>query len=295
VESNPTLVTRKESKNYPGLFVLKYHKRVFFDNLWHVSPWLLECRGLVVDTDYNIIVHPFTKIFNYGENGTRINRNEVVLAVEKINGFMAAVTLWNNKIIVSTTGSLDSDFVNLAKKYLPADDKPKAVLKNNHVDTLLFEICATEDPHIIMETPGAYLIGHRVLNNEHQISVFNQLTVEALNDHFAKLLDCFRPRYFTMSFDRCVAFAKICKTEGYVVYGNGNALKIKSPYYLGTKFLARMRDEKMIRAWQNGSIKQKLDEEFYDIIDQFDAKTFANYSEHDRIAAIREFFLKEQP
>ena len=58
VENNPGLVTRKESIRYPGLFVLKYKRKVFYDNLW--TPELQELRGLVVDEDWNIVVHPFT-------------------------------------------------------------------------------------------------------------------------------------------------------------------------------------------------------------------------------------------
>ena len=60
---------------YKGLSVLKYSRKVFFDNLWHLDDRLLECRGTVVDEADNIIVLPFKKVFNFGENGTYVTLN----------------------------------------------------------------------------------------------------------------------------------------------------------------------------------------------------------------------------
>ena len=52
-----------------GASIYKYSKMVFFDALWDKSPLLLKARGLVLDAAGNILVHPFDKVFNYGENG----------------------------------------------------------------------------------------------------------------------------------------------------------------------------------------------------------------------------------
>ena len=64
IEANPQLVQVRQSVRYPKLSVIKYKKRVFYDNLW--NDILEECRGLVVDADFNIVSRPFTKIYNYG-------------------------------------------------------------------------------------------------------------------------------------------------------------------------------------------------------------------------------------
>ena len=47
VSENPDLVTYRQSKSHPDLYVLKYKKKVFFDNLWNNE--LEYCRGTVVD------------------------------------------------------------------------------------------------------------------------------------------------------------------------------------------------------------------------------------------------------
>ena len=116
LEANKSLVTMKESKNYPGLFVIKYKNKVFYDNLW--TPELQQCRGLVLDAHYNVVVRPFDKIFNYMENGTTFDRDDVVTYTRKVNGFMGAMTYSEDHgYIYSTTGSLDSDFALLVKKH----------------------------------------------------------------------------------------------------------------------------------------------------------------------------------
>ena len=51
VAENPMLVKMRETSN-PELFVLKYQRSVFFDNLW--DEYLEECRGTVVDKDFNL-------------------------------------------------------------------------------------------------------------------------------------------------------------------------------------------------------------------------------------------------
>lgn len=60
-ESNKHLVTMKQSALCPYLYVLKYKRDVFFKNLW--TPELEQCRGLIVDSDFNVVVRPFRKIF----------------------------------------------------------------------------------------------------------------------------------------------------------------------------------------------------------------------------------------
>ena len=57
VENNPRLVRKKESTSYPGLYVLKYTRRVFYDSLW--NPYLEYCRGSVIDNDFILVSLPF--------------------------------------------------------------------------------------------------------------------------------------------------------------------------------------------------------------------------------------------
>ena len=143
----------KQSKSFPGLFVLKYKRKVFFDNLW--TPELELCRGLVIDKDFNVVVHPFRKIFNYMENGTAFDRDAEVVYTRKVNGFLGCVTNTEKYgTLYSTTGTLDSDYAKMIEKHLKGqvEHLPTGI-------TYCFEICDESDPHIIQEDVGAYLIG----------------------------------------------------------------------------------------------------------------------------------------
>ena len=52
------VLTRKESARYPGLFVKKYTRKVFYDNLWHENEELMEARGHVELQDGAVVVRP---------------------------------------------------------------------------------------------------------------------------------------------------------------------------------------------------------------------------------------------
>jgi len=277
VEQNPRLVTCKESVRYPGLFVLKYHSRVFYDNLW--TPELQEMRGLVVDANWNIVILPFTKIFNRFENGADIELDEKVIAVRKVNGFMAAATLVpEHGMVISTTGSTDSDFVAIAEKYLK-----NVELYNGF--TYLFEICDPSDPHIVYEDSGAYLIGCRSLYNKSMLP-------EKDLDPIAVRLKVRRPEWVECIFSEVVAISKAARHEGFVVYGKHTTLKIKSPYYLIKKLFARIRGEKLTYPWF-ADAKQKLDEEYYPLIQHIENNRddFIQFDEQARLEFI-EGFLK---
>jgi len=253
-QANPHLVLQKPSKRHPDLFVVKYKNKVFYDNLW--TPELQEMRGLVVDKAWNVVARPFTKIFNRFENGTDIHRDEEVIAVRKINGFLGCATLdYTGGVIVSTTGSLDSDFAVLAEKHL---SKYRSKLIPGY--TYMFEICDPTDPHIILELHGAYLIGMRDIKT-------GELVKESFLDSHARFLDCYRPDWFKTNFGKVVEMTQRCRHEGFMVYGKNTTLKIKSPFYLVKKLFSRVNVEKIDDKWLD-TAKTWIDEEYYPVVDK---------------------------
>ena len=267
------LIIRKESIRHPGLFVRKYSRQVFFDNLWHTDPNLVESRGHVETEDGHVVICPFTKIFNRFENGIDIDRDEMCLSIRKVNGFMAAVT-WVDyvaDVVVSTTGSLDSDFVLMAEDILGDRVKQHVkTMRNFMKGTYIFEIVHPDDPHIIPEKVGAYLIGFR--ESVERGPYFTTPNLEAILDDEAKSMDVMRPSWTMSRFSTIVDETKICKHEGFVVYGQKSkrVLKIKSPYYTAKKACSRVKDISKLD-------KRKVDEEFYPLIDYLN--TIDNFNE----------------
>lgn len=276
VKSNPKVATLRESTRYPGLFVLKYKRNVFYDNLW--DDHLVEMRGRVVDTNGETVISPFTKIFNRFENNTDIDRDEECLVIDKINGFMAAMTYIPSidEVVISTTGSLDSEFVDLAEKHIGRlRDKVRKKYFGVPV-TWLFEIVDETDPHIIQENPGAYLIGMRRTDETvYTTSKYDEVEL----DFIAEEWKVERPWWRVEKFSDTVKLVKAYTREGVVVYGldSGTTLKMKSPYYLMSKFLGRMRDEKfdLLAADRDRFRAVVKDEEFFPLIDYLIANRFA--------------------
>lgn len=282
------LITRKESARYPGLFVKKYTKRVFYDNLWNQDEELLESRGHVETADGKIVIKPFTKIFNHHENGTNIDRDEQCVAICKVNGFMACATYVAevDDVVISTTGSLDSDFVKMAEEHL-ASVKSWIKLNCSVLTTYMFEIVDPRDPHIIQEEPGAYLIGCRFVANDRPY--FSDVLNESLLDSLAEKMGVKRPMWSVCRFSSIVEVAKQAKHEGFVVYGQTSrtALKIKTPYYLVLKAAARKKDIMSLN-------KQNVDEEFYELIDHLRSieSEFNAMDEQSRLDYMRKFLTK---
>lgn len=288
VLSHPKLVSMKESVSYPGLFVLKYSRKVFYDSLW--NDYLVNMRGLVVDSDFNIIVRPFTKIFNRYENGVDIPLDSPVKAVRKVNGFMGAVTRDPKYgMIYSTTGSIDSEYAKLVQSHL-GDTNP---LQFKEGFTYLFEICDESDPHIITENFGAYLLEVQQVSWDN-LCPFSQSYL----DEIAYNLGVMRPEHKTVKFIDVVNELKTCKHEGYVVHQLEEpftVLKMKSPHYLTSKFIARMKSENLEKMLETGSWKEKVDEEFYPLFEYLtENKEFVKLEEQDRLSEIRKFLGDEQ-
>jgi hypothetical protein len=292
VEQNPDLVTMRESVRYPGLFVLKYKKKVFYDGLW--NDYLEYCRGAVVDKDFNPIILPFQKIYNHGieDRAPVFAPDDQVMAYDKVNGFMCAVSVYNGELIVSTTGSLDSDFVKMAEAmiYQTADvENLKDQCKDGRI-TFMFEICHPDDPHIIPEQEGVYLLGWR---GNYWDSTMEHMAFETSAKHLIVMAHEMGvnpvPSYTVTTVADLEKSMLTSRREGVVFYHfSGRAAKIKTKWYLAQKFVARNpRTDKLLTQ----AAYEILDEEYYPLLNEIRAKIdeFTSLDEQARLAWCRNF------
>jgi len=287
VLENPKLVNMRSAGE--GIFVLKYSRRVFYDNLW--NDFLEECRGTIVDADFNVVSRPFTKIYNYGvEAKAPVLADDVeVTAYRKVNGFMAAVTVHNGELLVSTTGSTANDYVDYAKEIM-AKHAPLAdwLMVLNTADTegmtFMFECVHPSDPHIIVETPGMYLLGYRENSWDSKVG-HNPVVIIDL----ALALNCFHAESFATNMAHLQVMAKECRHEGFVFYTQeGVSAKIKSPYYLTAKWVARNpRTNKLLTK----EFKEQIDEEYYPLLDHIrdNIVAYTALDEQARLAWVRNY------
>lgn len=287
-----------KTPNADGLKIYKYSKTVHFKRLWKTNPWIEKARGLVIDTAGNIVVHPFDKLYNFGEYdaGNHLPLDTMVQKIEKLNGFLGCISRhpFKNQLLPTTTGSLESPFVEYIKDFITPDVEKK-MLKffNENKMTLMFEVIHKDDPHIIPydnQDYGLWLIGARGLNLEDKL-----LTEEQL-DEIAEKLGFRRPKWEVVTLGDVITDMQTNKTEGCMVRlaeNNEPVMKIKTNYYLITKFIGRIGGKMTEMMYDNPEQfkEQKLDEEFYPLVDKIinsiSQKEFTDMPRDERTVFVR--------
>ncbi len=108
----------------------------------------LNCRGLLVDSQGNILARPFPKFFNIGEQPEqdRLRVGTSFQMFEKLDGSLGILYEWNKKACIATRGSFHSDQAEWASNFLveqyPTCAAPVAV-------TALFEIIYPENRIVV--------------------------------------------------------------------------------------------------------------------------------------------------
>lgn len=105
-----------KSQTHPSLplIIWNYTKQTQYEGKWDEVTTL--CRGLVTDTQGNIVAHPFRKFFNYGElKGWNKVPTGPYRAFEKLDGSIIQVFNFEGEWVISSKGSFTSEQVDLAK------------------------------------------------------------------------------------------------------------------------------------------------------------------------------------
>ncbi len=291
IVANPGLAQLKESQSYPGLAVAKYKRKVFCDDLWNRQ--LEECRGAVFDLKTKkLVALPFRKIYNYGidPKSPKFNEAEYCHAYRKVNGFMLAVTLHEGEILLSTTGSLDSDFCGygwdlLNKLERNEFDSFRLFLSRHPGMTHMFEAVHPSDPHIIPEVEGLYYLGSSYQDTASEIVYIPE--VDSTSQYVLAKTGIYVLHRQQMTVAELKAKAMKVDHEGFVFYTSTGAAKIKSPYYLAAKLFARAGN---LDRLLNGKAKDYLDEELWPLVDavKADREFFATLGEQERLTYCRE-------
>lgn len=157
--------------SFGSVDVHKYRKNVFYKGDWCEET--INSRGHVYDKDGSLVALPFRKTFNYGveSQADPFELDEAVYIYKKINGFMVAVSMHKGELVVSTTGSVVSKFVDYAKEFIKEDEWVEFLIDRGLEDyTFIFECVHPDDPHIISHEVGLYFLGARYKYNDECIN-----------------------------------------------------------------------------------------------------------------------------
>lgn len=109
---------------YLPLTIYNYSQSTQFEKKW--DDVTLQCRGLVIDDDGNIVARPFKKFFNWEEIVYAVPAEQFARPFEvfdKMDGSLGIVFYYANQWVVATRGSFASDQAVKAKEILDAKYK----------------------------------------------------------------------------------------------------------------------------------------------------------------------------
>ena len=90
-----------------SLFIANYTPKVQYEKLW--TPEVMQCRGLIIDKNDNIIARPFPKFFNIEEHTPEEIPNEPFEVYEKLDGSLGILYFYQDKPFIATRGSFESE------------------------------------------------------------------------------------------------------------------------------------------------------------------------------------------
>lgn len=219
-----------------GLIVLNYDQI----NSPKAHPIVVECRGLILDTEFNVVSRSFDRFFNIGEQPetqAHLDWNKAI-CFEKVDGSLIKIYNWKDQWYISTRGTafaesgvngFDITFKGLVLKALDCNEKQfqeRCDYWLNKDVTYICEVTSMEN-RVVTRYEGYALWWLAARNNE---------TGEFVRDKSIYEIGAMDIRWYSFdNVENCIETAKSLPdlSEGYVVYQDGKPVcKVKSPAYV---------------------------------------------------------------
>lgn len=249
------------------LWLYNYSKSCQIEHMWNEAT--LQCRGIIVDADMNIIARPFEKFYNYEElEGLGLKVPELPFDVfEKMDGSLGIMYWIGDVPFLATRGSFSSEQCKHGTSVLQT--KYKSVWNRfDRSKTYLFEIIYPEDKHCInygLEVDDIFLLA--VINTEDGTetdSIDDYRDILSVTKHYDGITDWKNIRNEFSGDNR----------EGFVIrFSNGFRMKMKYEQYFKIHFLRCMLSKKYILE----CLMDKKIENIEEIIGQLDEENQIYY------------------
>lgn len=128
------------------LFIYNYTAKAQYERVWNEIT--LNCRGLIMDADRNIVARPFAKFFNLGELEETQIPNMPFEVYDKMDGSLGILYWVENTPFIATRGSFNSDQAVKATHMLHTT-YADAIKHLNPDHTYLFEIIYPENRIVV--------------------------------------------------------------------------------------------------------------------------------------------------
>jgi RNA ligase len=213
-------------QNHPTLplSIYNYSRTTQYDGMW--DDITLNCRGLVLDNEGNVIAKPFPKFFNYEEHKPEDIPNENFEVYEKMDGSLGIVFHYNDEWHVATRGSFTSEQAIKGKELLDTQYNVSSLRKTR---TYLFEIIYPENRIVVDYGDDEKLILLAVMDTESGEEIPSSALYFMVEDGWDVVTT-----YKTWGEDWETLKTEISKdNEGYVIrFSGGMRMKIKGTEYV---------------------------------------------------------------
>lgn len=275
------------------LYIYNYSPKAQYDRLW--NEWTLACRGLIMNSKYEIIARPFPKFFNLEELENQAIPNEKFEVFEKVDGSLGILYWLNNQAFMATRGSFVSEQAKIATEMLRTQYAHIIPMLDTS-KTYLFEIIYPENRIVVDYGDERKLVllaiidtqtgnemplvetGQCLVSTEHQFPLVKRY--DGLNDlHQLKKLE-------------------EANQEGFVVrFNNGFRLKVKFEEYVRIhRIITQVSSLNIWEYLKEGQdlepLLDKVPDEFYDWVRATHNKLLAEYQKVEN-AAKAEFKILE--
>jgi T4 RnlA family RNA ligase len=244
------------------LYIYNYTPLTQFDRNWNEIT--LACRGLILDSEYNIVARPFPKFFNLEEHQSNEIPREPFEIYNKLDGSLGILYWLAGKPKIATRGSFNSEQAQIGTNIL--ERKYQYVYSQlNPEYTYLFEIIYPEN---------RIVIDYGDTNDLILLSIRKTATGEELplNNIGFPLVE----RYDGITEIAALKKLKQSNREGFVIrFASGFRVKVKFEEYVRLHRLVTKLSNKTI--WEllanNKSLETILDnvpDEWYDWVKKVD-------------------------
>ena len=246
-------------QNHPTLplTIYNYSRECQYNGMW--DDITLNCRGLVLDTEGNVIAKPFPKFFNYEEHKPEDIPNEYFEVYEKMDGSLGIFFYYGGEWHMATRGSFTSEQaikgMEIANKY----NYNKICVPGY---TYLFEIIYPENRIVVDYGKEERLVLLGVMNRRGEEFPYEEMVDEGWDIVM---------KYKTWGEDWETLKKEISKNnEGYVIrFSGGMRMKIKGDEYVRLHRILTNFSTKDI--WELLRNNEQLEPFLERVPDEFDA------------------------
>lgn len=251
------LVTERKHPEF-NLWIYNYSKSAQYSRTW--NDVTINCRGLILDGNADIVARPFKKFFNYGEEQVDLAPDTPVKAFDKADGSLGIIyPTPDGKVSVATRGSFESDQALWATDHL----KDKGITQDDFMNfdeyTYLCEIVGAFNRIVLDYGDFEGLIGLACVDIESGVAIdpISTFAFDRYIQHFPEITTL---KEALSAPDRQNSEGLVLRLEG------GDSLKIKQEDYVKAHKIVTGLNERAI--WE-ALVRGEADELISSLPDEF--------------------------